>query len=93
MLLEEVERSTSPVSVREPHFNVFQEFRDASYAKRYELLLTKLLRERLYDGSCLLLSKSSAANMGAYTEPSAELGFRTFAESLLARAIAIMKLR
>ncbi len=48
MLLEETPRSMSPVAVREPHFKVFDEFREASYAKRYEILLTKLIRERLY---------------------------------------------
>ncbi len=40
MLLEEASGSTRPVSVAEPHFPVFDEFRDASYAKRYEMLLT-----------------------------------------------------
>jgi hypothetical protein len=37
MLLEEAPRSVTPVAVSEPHFPVFAEFRDASYAKRYEL--------------------------------------------------------
>ena len=45
MLLEEAKGSLSPVRAREPHFKVFPEFRDASYAKRYEILLTKLVRE------------------------------------------------
>lgn len=42
MLLEEALGSTHPVKAQEPHFRVFPEFRDASYAKRYEILLTKL---------------------------------------------------
>ena len=36
-LLEDCTSSTKPVSVKEPHFKVFPEFRDSSYAKRYEL--------------------------------------------------------
>jgi hypothetical protein len=40
MLLEDAPGSTSPVRVKEPHFKVFPEFRDASYAERYGLLLT-----------------------------------------------------
>ena len=93
MLLEEAPRSLSPIRVQEPHFKVFEEFRGASYAQRYEILLTKLLRERLYDGACLLLSKRTARTGPSYREPSAELGFRSFAGSLLARAMAFVKTR
>ncbi len=88
MLLEETEKSTAPVRPREPHFKVFPEFRDASYAKRYEILLMKLLRERLYDGTCFLLSDRISGLRGGYREPNPELSFRKFAEGLLARAVA-----
>jgi hypothetical protein len=88
MLLEDAPRSMTPVRPVEPHFPVFEEFRDASYAKRYELLLTRLMRERLYDATCLLLSKQKTGLRGAYTQPSVELGFENFAESLLAHAMA-----
>ena len=88
MLLEETKGSTTPVAVREPHFNVFAEFKEASYAKRYEILLTKLLRDRLYDGACLLLAQQSDSQKGLYSEPCEELSFRHFASSLLAKAIA-----
>jgi hypothetical protein len=47
MLLEETPRSMKPVRAKEPHFKVFPEFKNASYSKRYDILLTKLLRERL----------------------------------------------
>lgn len=89
MLLEEVDKSTTPVSVKEPHFPVFSEFRDASYAKRYEILMTKLVRERLYDSAALLLSSHASASNGNYHEPSLELDFENFLTSLKARAIAI----
>ena len=74
MLLEEAAGSTRPVAVAEPHFQVFEEFRDASYAKRYEILLTKLVRERLYDAASLILTPQSAARYGSFTEPYATLG-------------------
>jgi len=45
-----------PVRPQDPHFKVFPEFKAASCAKRYEVLLTKLVRERLYDSACFLLS-------------------------------------
>lgn len=88
MLLEDATGSTKPVSVAEPHFPVFDEFRNASYAKRYEILLTKMVRERLYDAACLLLSPANAGRNGAFSEPCGELSFANFAESLIARAIA-----
>jgi len=93
MLLEETPASLRPVGVQEPHFKVFEEFRDASYAARYEILLTKLLRERLYDGACLLLSNRDDRRRGNFKEPSAELAFQGFASSLLAHAIAFVKTR
>ena len=86
MLLEEAEGSTSPVSVREPHFKVFEEFEGASYAKRYEILIMRLLRERLYDGACLILSNKRSGIRGDYIEPNQEIGFRNFVASLVAHA-------
>jgi len=88
MLLEDATGSTRPVSVSEPHFPVFDEFRNASYARRYEILLTKMVRERLYDAASLILSPSRAGRNGAFSEPCPELTFANFAESLVARAIA-----
>jgi hypothetical protein len=93
MLLEDAVGATRPVSLAEPHFRVFDEFRDASYAKRYEILLTKMVRERLYDAACLILSPSNAGRSGAFSEPCAELTFANFAESLVARAIAYSRIQ
>lgn len=93
MLLEEAPGSTRPVKAREPHYKVFPEFRDASYGKRYEILLTKLVRERLYDSACFLLSNAKNGVKGYYREPAPELTFEKFIASLLARATAIAKTR
>jgi hypothetical protein len=91
MLLEEAPESLNPVRAREPHFKVFPEFKDASYAKRYEILLTKLVRERLYDAACFLMSNASDGPKGFYREPSPELGFQNFVDSLLAKAIVVAR--
>ena len=93
MVLEELPRSVSPVRVKEPHFHVFPEFQGASYATRYELLLTKLIRSRLYDAACFLMSPREEGLKGQYREPNVELSFRTFVISLLARAIAAAQLQ
>ena len=90
-ILEDCPGSRAPVKVKQPHFPVFPEFQGASYAKRYEILLTKLLRERLYDGASLLLSSKKEGLAGNYHCPCDELSFRTFAAGLSARAIAFAK--
>jgi hypothetical protein len=92
-ILEDCTKSQSPVSVKEPHFKVFPEFQEASYAKRYEILLTKLLRERLYDGASLLLTTHEGGVRGRFTSPSEELSFRTFATGLSSHAIAFAKMK
>ena len=91
MLLEEAPGSMAPVRTQEPHFKVFEEFRNTSYAKRYEILLTKLVRERLYDSACFLMSNRNTGPLGEYLEPSTELKFEPFITSLMARAIACKK--
>lgn len=93
MLLEDAPGSSKPVRAQEPHFRVFPEFRNASYAKRYEILLTKLVRERLYDAACFLLSNSKEGPRGDYREPAPELSFEKFMASLLARGISFAKTR
>lgn len=92
MLLEEAPRSMAPVGVRQPHFPVFQEFQAASYAKRYELLLTRLVRERLYDAACFIMTDAARGPKGSYKQPSDELTFQKFTASLTGHALALTKL-
>ncbi|MEN8220150.1 MAG: PaeR7I family type II restriction endonuclease [Pseudomonadota bacterium] len=93
MLLEDTRKSQTPVRVSEPHFEVFKEFKEASYAKRYELFCERLVRERLYDATCLLLSDRDNGVNGSYSEPNIEVNFKNFATSLSAHAIAFAKMR
>jgi hypothetical protein len=88
MMLEDCSASTKPVRSCEPFFRVFPEFVGSSYKKRYEILLTKLVRERLYDAACLMLSNSETGQQDIYQELSPELSFQNFAASLLGRAKA-----
>lgn len=88
MLLQEAPGSTKPVSVSEPHFEVFPEFRDASYSKRYQLLCQRLLRERLYDGASFMLSTEDGGLRGEYSEPVPHLGFEIFTRALTAHVAA-----
>jgi len=93
MLLEDTPESTAPVSVKEPHFGVFEEFKNISYAKRYELFCERLMRECLYDGACLILSDRTGGIEGKFIEPNPDFSFARFATSLIARAMAYAKLR
>jgi len=91
MLLEDVPASGAPVGVKEPHFSVFPEFRDASYARRYEVLMKKLVRERLYDSAAFLLSNQESAKTGNFREPSPELTIGGLLASLKAHTLAITR--
>jgi len=93
MLLEDSSRSTVPVRISESHFSVFPEFRGTSYADRYELFCERLVRERLYDSACLIMSERKSGLTGAYSEPNAELGFNAFVSSLLGRAYAFVEMK
>lgn len=93
MLLEETPRSTSAVRLDEPHFEVFPEFKHTSYAQRYELFCERLLRERLYDGTCLILSTRKEGLKGRYSEPNSDFSFLSFATSLTAHAARYAELR
>src|SRR5580704_12140200 len=87
-LLEDCPGSTTPVAVKEPHFKVFPEFRDSSYAKRYEIFCRRLILEKHYDSSAFLMSEPKTGLNGAYSEPASDLTFQSFANSLVAHVAA-----
>jgi len=74
--------------VKEPHFKVFPEFRNSSYAKRYELFCRRLVLEKHYDSSAFLMSNPEKGANGDYSEPAPDLTFQTFANSLVAHVAA-----
>lgn len=89
MLLEECPRSTSKIRVEEAHFKIFPEFVDSSYAKRYELLIERLVAEKLYTSATLILSDRKEGELsGAYSSPKETLSprslFADYAGALLA---------
>ena len=67
-LIEDCKESRKPVRVSEPHFDVFPEFKAASYIDRYQLLCKKLMTERLYDATTLLLSERTSGINGEYSD-------------------------
>ncbi len=80
VLLEDCDGSRKPVRIKSPHFQAFEEFQGASYARRYELLLRKLTTEKLYNGAALLLAECRSE--GDHQEPTPDLSVRRFLEGL-----------
>lgn len=78
MLLEDCEKSRRPVTSAEPHFPTFPEFKNASYATRYDLLCQKLIQENLYTAAATILSARNARTTGTYDELSELTGLRNF---------------
>jgi len=86
MLLEDNTKSRSPVSLGEAHFPVEQVFIGASYARRYEILCRRMVRERHYSGAALVLAAKDQAASGGYVEPAADLTVGALASSMVAHA-------
>ncbi len=82
MMVEDAPESRSPVRDTSPHFPVFEEFKGASYLKRYDLLCQKLVQEQLYTTACLITSTRGAATTGEFSEMSAMTGLKTFVTAL-----------
>ena len=81
MLLEDAPASRAPVADTSPHFPIFEEFKQASYAERYNILCKKLVQERLYSTASIILSQRSAVKTGDYVELSELTGLKTFVTS------------
>lgn len=72
-------------------YAVDEAFQGRSYAKRYELVCQRLVRDRLYDAACFFTSNAVTGKRGEYREPNEELTIRNFAISLHARAAAFAR--
>lgn len=88
MLVEDCARSATPVRDASPHFRVFEEFENASYARRYEILCRRLVQEQLYTQTALLLSSREAVADGRYTELSETTSLTNFVAGLAAHVAA-----
>ena len=62
MLLEESPGSLRSIRCDEPNYPVFAEFKDASYAKRYQLLCERLVERQLYAAAALELSPANTSD-------------------------------
>lgn len=83
ILMADTDKSQSPVRVREPNFEVDDEFKDASYIDRAEQLCLRMVRQRLVDQASFLTAGKESGLNGEYSEPNPELTFNRFLSSLV----------
>jgi hypothetical protein len=88
LLLEDHDKSNRAVKVSERHFDVFSEYRDASYAIRCEESIRRLVRERCYSAATFITSNKVDGASGTYAEPAADLGFERLAKAMCSRVVA-----
>lgn len=88
MLLEDSKSSRTPVRNLESNFPVFQEFKKASYADRYQILCRKLVQEGLYSTATFLLSPREGYSNGSYRELSELTSLRMFVTQFAAHISA-----
>lgn len=81
MLAEDAPASRTPVREVSPHFPVFEEFENASYLKRYDLLCRKLAQEGLYTSAALVTSQRSAIETGDFSSMSSMTDIKAFVTS------------
>lgn len=86
MVLEDCRKSNEPVRVRSPHFDVLDEFIDASYKDRYKIFCDKLLLERQYSAACFATTSCSGESI-TLDFPQENLSFESFAISMLSAAL------
>ncbi len=89
MLVEDTEKSRSPVKNVSPNFDVFPEFEGASYVDRYDILCRKLIQERLYSAASVVLTDRTVAESGTYGEVQELTNLRSFVSAFAAHIAAV----
>lgn len=79
ILVEKSIKSTTPIRLQEPHYNVRPEFYDSSYLDRYVLLCQKLMLERHYSSTALIWTN----NKMEFGCPEDDISFETFLLSFM----------
>ena len=88
ILVEDAPGSRAVVKESSPHFPIFDEFKGASYLKRYDLLCQKLVQEQLYTTATFITSPRSAAETGEFSEISDMTNLKTFVTALAGHVAA-----
>jgi len=73
---------------KEPHFEVDPVFKRASYQKRYEILLQRLVRERIYNSACFVMATDEPITK--MTQPAEDLSFRRFISAIQGHVVTFL---
>lgn len=87
--LEETEASLRSVSITSPAFPADPIFHDTSYAKRYEILCRRMVLERNYSASALLLSPRGSE--GIFRDAAFDLSLLAFANGLFGHLVGCIE--
>jgi hypothetical protein len=90
-LLEDCARVRAPVRNKEPYFRVDPVFDKASYSKRYEVLCRRLVLERVYNSTCLIMATN--AQRTRITEPADDLSFKRFVAAIRGHVVTFLQSR
>ena len=82
ILVEDALASRRPVRNFSPHFPVFEEFSDASYLQRYDLLCQRLVQEQLYTTTAVITANRTDQHSGNFRDLSAMTSLKTFVTAL-----------
>lgn len=88
IMVEDEKKSRSPVRTASRHFPVCEEFKDASYLKRCDLLCQRLVQEQLYTTASVIASERSAVETGKYSILSPMTSLETLVTTLAGHVAA-----
>lgn len=88
MLLEHCPESLRAVEVSTPFFAALPVFENASYAARYQILLRRMLLEKLYDSAAFVMATAEGGARGEFTEPASDLTMQSLLASLVGQIAA-----
>jgi hypothetical protein len=82
MLVEDAHQSRTSVKDHSPQFDIFNEFKGASYLRRYDILCQKLVQEQLYTTASVVTTCHASARTGDFSELSPMTSLKAFVASL-----------
>jgi type II restriction enzyme len=88
IMVEDAPESRSPVRTPSRHFPVFEEFKGASYLKRYDLLCQRLVQEQLYTTAAVITAERDAMNTGEFSDMSPMTSLKTLVTTLAGHVAA-----
>jgi type II restriction enzyme len=93
-VVEDAPEARRPVADKVSHFPVFEEFENASYLKRYDILCQRMMKEQLYSAAAVITSKRTDICTGDFIELSPATGLwsfvTAFAEHIAATSIRLV---